>query len=121
MFICADAMLQGCATESLGTAPAGSNGDAATIYASSRLWTRVPDAMTAAASINSVDGQKTKANTTKVLVPPGHHTVSAMCRYGVSYHTQDLELDAKPGARYALTAVLKGVSSTCGLAIEEVH
>jgi len=75
--------------------------------------------MTAAASIDSVDGQKTKANTTKVLVRPGHHTLSATCRYGVSYKTEELQLDAKPGAKYAVGAVLGGGSGSCGLTLDE--
>ena len=119
--VCACVVLQGCATESLGAAPAGPVRDAATISASSRFWTKIPDAMTAVASINSVDGQKTKANTSKVLVSPGHHTLSVTCRWGFVNNTQNLEVDAKAGAHYELDTVFSGGSGSCGMALRELQ
>ena len=76
------AMVQGCATEYVGGAGSGPPGQAATISASSRAWRLIPDAMTAAASIDSVDGQKTSASASKVSVAPGHHTLAVTCRWG---------------------------------------
>ena len=108
--VSACALVSGCASESLGTNSVDSSGELATIFANSRIWRWVPDAMTAAASINSVDGQKTKANTTKVTVHPGHHVLSVTCRYGVSYKTEELQVEAKPGAKYGVGAELSGGS-----------
>ena len=115
------AIVQGCATEAVGGAASNAESQSATISASSRFWRSIPDAMTAAASIDSVDGQKTKSSTSKVSVSPGHHTLSVTCRWGFVHNTQNLEVDARAGAHYDLGVVLGGGSSSCGVALEQVR
>ena len=112
--------LLGCATETLGTVTAREAGDAATIAASSRIWRRIPDAMSPAVSIDSVDGQSAKASTSKVLVAPGHHTLSVTCRFGFTNNTRKLELDAEAGAYYEVGVAFGEGTSSCEAAIQQI-
>lgn len=120
MCVAVSAALLGCATESLGTVTAGVAGGAATISASSRIWRKIPDAMSPVVSIDSVDGQSTKASTSKVLVAPGHHTLSVTCRYGFLNNTRKLELDAKAGGYYEVEVMFGGGTGSCEAAIQEL-
>lgn len=106
-------IIGGCATESVGTAVSKTDGESAVVYANSRAWRIIPDAMTAAASIDSVDGQKTKASSSKVIVSPRHHKLTVTCRWGFVHRTVDLELDAKAGGRYAVGLQYGGGSDSC--------
>ena len=76
--------------------------------------------MSPAVSIDSVDGQSTKASTSKVMVAPGHHTLSVTCRYGFLNNTRNLELDAKAGGYYEVGVAFGGGIGTCEAAIQQL-
>ena len=75
--------------------------------------------MTAAASIDSVDGQTTKANASKVVVAPGRHTLAVTCRWGFVHNSQTLELDAVAGVHYELAVSIGGGS--CDMKIVDIR
>ena len=114
------AAVPGCATETLGATDPGASGDAATITASARIWGKIPDAMSPVVSIESVDGQATRASTSKVLVAPGHHTLTVTCRYGSLRKTRDMALDAAAGGHYEVGVVIDGGAGSCQAAIREL-
>ena len=111
--------LSGCATEAVGTVAPEAGSDSATFYANARAWRIVPDAMTAAVSIDSVDGLKTKASASKVIVSPGHHKLTVTCRYGFDHRTVELDVDAKAGGKYAVGVEFGGRSGSCTPLISE--
>ena len=120
VMIVAVALLSGCATETLGVTDPGASGDAATITASARLWGKIPDAMSPVVSIDSVDGQATRASTSRVLVAPGHHTLTVTCRYGTLRKTRNMDLDAAAGGHYEVGVVVDGGAGSCQAAIREL-
>lgn len=123
MLACAAAavMLFGCATETLGTRAPGASGDPATIAASARLWGKIPDAMSPVVSIDSVDGQPTRASTSKIRVAPGHHTLTVTCRYGSLRKTRDMTLDAQAGGYYEVGIAADAGTASCEVAIRDLH
>jgi hypothetical protein len=77
--------------------------------------------MTAAASIDSVDGQKTKASASKVVVSPGHHKLTVTCRWGFVHRTLELEVDAKAGGKYSAGLQYGGGSESCTPVISDLR
>ena len=118
--VAAAAALCACATETLGTRTPGETGDPATIAASARLWGKIPDAMSPVVFIDSVDGQGTKSSTSRVLVAPGHHTLSVTCRYGTLRKSNSMALDAEPGGYYEISVAPEGGAGSCEAVIREL-
>jgi len=118
--VAAVAVLSACATETLGMRAPGATGDPATIAASARLWGKIPDAMSPVVYIDSVDGQATKSSTSKVLVAPGHHTLSVTCRYGTLRKSNSMALDAEAGGYYEISVAPEGGAGSCEAVIREL-
>lgn len=84
-------------------------GNQATISADSKVSSFIPLlGMDIAATIDSVDGRSIGAGTHKVSVDPGIHTVSLTCRAVGATNTEEFELNALPGARYQVSALVGG-------------
>jgi hypothetical protein len=93
-----------CATESVGTS--GVSAGMARVVAPSRIRTWLDPATTWSPTIDSLDGVKMKAATSRVQVTPGHHTLGTSC--GTHPKPQNLEFDAVAGATYELGMALAG-------------
>jgi hypothetical protein len=114
-------ILPTCATQTINSSGASTPSAQATISADSKVWSfsLLPGSFIAA-TINSVDGQKVGAGTSKVSVDPGTHKISVTCHAVGAENTQELSVDAVAGARYRLSALVGGNTSVpCTSMVEQ--
>jgi hypothetical protein len=107
-------VVSSCATESVGTSEVSAG--MAHVVAPSRVRTWLDPATTWSPTIDSLDGVKIKAATSRVQVTPGHHTLGTSC--GSHSRPQNLEFDAVAGATYELGMTLAGGAlNACSVSI----
>ena len=101
----------GCATQVVGDA-ASDKSKSATIEAPSKVRTWLDPTETWSPTILSVDGASVGSGTSKVVVTPGHHTLTSYCGTE-SRNPQQLEVDAAAGATYELMFRVPGEGRSC--------
>jgi hypothetical protein len=119
--VVAAAIMPACATQNIGSSGASTPSAQATISADSKVWSvSLLPGSSIAVTINSVDGQKVGSGTSKVSVDPGTHKISATCHAVGAENTQELSVDARPGAHYQLSAIVGGNASVpCTSIVEQ--
>ena len=107
--VVAASILPACATQNIDSSSGSTPGASATISADSKVWSfsLLPGSFIAV-TIDSVDGQKVGSGTSNVSVEPGMHKVSVTCHAVGAENTEELSVDAVPGAHYQLSALVGG-------------
>lgn len=104
--------LSACAGQSIPDGPATRPAAQATISAQSKLWLYTPFAGNVlGATIESVDGSKVNARTSKVSISPGVHKLSVTCIGPGISNTQELTVHVIAGGQYKLVGVYGGPES----------
>jgi hypothetical protein len=106
-----------CATQVVGGA-ALDKSNSATIVAPSKVRTWLDPTETWAPTILTLDGVGVGSGTSKVVVTPGHHTLTSYCGTD-SRNPQQLEVDAVAGATYELMFLVPGQGRSCTVSLRE--